>query len=260
MVRSVEKREAGRATLGPAALLYGGLLALAGVALAALAPLLRYTDSAAPEGMFFQQHKTTFMPLYTLLQAQPGAGGLLALLIGGLWYGALAGLYILLLRRATSAATLVDALWRSRAHWAAAGLAWLGALLAFPLLSDDTLYYLLGARAWLRGFNPYLPESVAAMMADSVHSLMGGSLLPFTYGPLWLYLSLLPAALSGGSFGAALLGVKLLNVALAGLCLLVLWRLLDDRPTPIRRQALLALVWHRCCGWRWPGAATTMWR
>ncbi|HEU4328258.1 MAG TPA: glycosyltransferase 87 family protein [Roseiflexaceae bacterium] len=244
MVRSAETRETGKVALGPVALLYGGLLVLAGVLLAALAPLLRYTDSATPEGLFFQQHKTTFMPLYTLLQAQPGAVGLLALLAGGLWGGALVGLYILLLRGTAGTAALTDLLWRSRAHWAAAGVAWLGALLAFPLLSDDTLYYLLGARAWLRGFNPYLPESIAAMMADSVHSLMGGELLPFTYGPLWLYLSLLPVALSGGSFGAALLGVKLLNVALAGLCLVVLWRLLDDRPAPLRRRALLALVWN----------------
>ncbi|GAB4204336.1 MAG: hypothetical protein OHK0022_29400 [Roseiflexaceae bacterium] len=243
MVESVKRQSTGRVSASSAALLYGGLLVLAGVVLALLAPLARYTDSSTPEGQFFQQHKTTFMPLYTLLQAQPGAGGLLALLTGGLWYAVLAGLYILLLRNPDSG-TLAGRLWHSPAHWAAAGLAWLGALLAFPLLSDDTLYYLLGARVWLQSLNPYLPESIAAMMADSIHSLMGGPLLPFTYGPVWLYLSLLPTALSGGSFGVALLGVKLLNLALAGLCLLVLLALLDDQPESLRRWALLALVWN----------------
>ena len=239
--------EAGaKGTLWRQATLFGTLALLSALLLVVLVPITIYADPSTPQAQFFVTHPTSFAPLHTLLAAQGVSQGLLLLLIGSVAYIVLAGLYWTVLRSMQQESSLVTALWRSRLHWIVLALIWVGLFGAYPLLSDDGIYYLTQARLVAHyGANPYLPSARQLLTGDSWQAMLGPlQSLSLTYGPIWLYLSLPPVILTGSSLPLALLALKVVNLVLVLLCGNVLWRLLADRALEQRRLVLLALLWN----------------
>jgi hypothetical protein len=228
------------------ACLFGGLALLSALLLTFLVPVVIYADPSTLQGQFFVTHPTSFAPLHTLLAAQGLPQGLLLLLIGSAVYIVLAGLYWTLLRSMQFDSSLATALWQSRLHWIVLALIWVGLFGAYPLLSDDGIYYLTQARLVLYyGANPYLPSARQFLVGDSWQLMLGPlQTLSLTYGPIWLYLSLPPVIFAGSSLPVAVLGIKFVNLLLVLLCGGVLWQLLADRTLEQRRLGLLALLWN----------------
>jgi hypothetical protein len=228
------------------AFLFAGLALVSASLLALLVPTALYADTSRPQGQFFVTHPTSFAPLYTLLAAQSASQGLLLLLVGSIVYIILAGLYWKLLRSLRSEESLVAAVWRSRRHWIVLALIWVGLFGAYPLLSDDGIYYLTQARLVVNyGANPYLPAARQFLADDDWQAMLGPlQSLPLTYGPIWLYLSLPPVVVAGSSLPVAIVALKLVNMALVLLSGVVLWQLLADRAPDQRRLAVLALLWN----------------
>jgi hypothetical protein len=235
-----------KATLQRLALLFGGLALVSALLLAFLVPTVIYADPSSPQGQFFVTHPTSFAPLHTLLAAQGVSQGLLLLLIGSIAYIILAGLYWILLRSMQHEASLVTAVWQSRLHWIILALIWVGLFGAYPLLSDDGIYYLTQARLVSHyAANPYLPAARQFLAGDSWQSMLGPlQSLSLTYGPIWLYLSLPPVVVAGSSLPIAIFALKFVNMSLVLLCGVVLWQLLADRALEQRRLVLLALLWN----------------
>src|SRR5262245_29365280 len=226
--------------------LFGGLSLLSALLLTFLVPAAIYADPSTPQGQFFVTHPVSFAPLHTLLAAQGLPQGLLLLLIGSAVYMVLAVLYWTLLRSMQHSSSLATLLWQSQLHWIVLALIWVGLFAAYPLLSDDSIYYLTQARlVWHYDANPYLPSARQFLVGDSWQSMLGPlQTLSLTYGPIWLYLSLPPVIVAGSSLPVAVLGIKFVNLLLVVLCAGVLWQLLADRTLEQRQLWLLALLWN----------------
>lgn len=228
-------------------LLIGMLAPTSAILLVLLIPLMQYADIMTTQGQFFVANKSQFAPLYALLSAQGPANGLLILLLASILYTFVALLYHTILTRVRCCPDCITALWSSRLHWFLLIVIWLGYVMAYPLLSDDVLDYLVQARlAAHYGVNPYLPESQHIAQADAWNAMLSSSdhRSSLTYGPLWFALSLGVVTLAGPSLPVALLGIKVAMACLLLLCGGVLWLLYDQAEPAERRLRVLALVWH----------------
>lgn len=205
-----------------------------------------------PEGTFFVAHKNGFAPLYALLAVQGETLGLGFMLLGAIIYGLLALLYWNILTTSQSQPMLIMALWRSRVHWATLAAVWIALLWAYPLLSDDVIYYLTQARLLIHyGVNPYTPESAQFLAGDSWYTRLSPIHFQTTslhYGPMWLLISLPAVVIGGSSLAVSLFVLKIINGLLLMGCAAVAMHIVPKHLPVERRLVVLALVWNP---WIW---------
>jgi hypothetical protein len=185
-----------------------------------------------------------FAPLYGLLESLPGASGLVALLLSSALVIGWSVSYSVLLKRLLANPSVAQTLFQQPWHWGLLGTIWVALALAFPLLSDDVLAYVVRARQlWEAGANPYQGGLAAVTSASDWTALIGPSQQDqFSYGPLTLLFSLPAVILAGDSLPLALVIYRLLHLLALGGCLLGIWRAL--RTDPQRWALLLAVLWH----------------
>ena len=142
---------------------------------------------------------------------------------------AIAGCYLWVLWQLKNRADLLNDIEKGKHYFHLVVLPYcllgLASLFVYPHLSRpiDTVDYAVHARIWTHGDNPYMVAGIEYIENDPLVRYMEVKRRPTVYGPLWQYVSLLPALLGRGQVLASILAYKALFYLLGGICLWLIW-------------------------------------